>query len=65
MNAWEQARLKRDHKPRYVADENRARTEGARPIPAFCHDYPEEPKTNPKLKARIAAAMEQMECKLK
>lgn len=64
MNAWDQARVKRDDSPRYVTDENRTRTEGARPLPWHCHDYPEQPKTEPKLKARLMAAMEQMECAL-
>lgn len=63
MNAWEQARLPRESK-RYVADENRLKTEGARPLPWACHDYPEEPKTTPKLKARLMFAMHKMECAL-
>lgn len=63
MNAWEQARIKKDPR-RYETDSNRLRTEGSRPDPRHCHEYPPEPKTEPKLKARIMCALEQMECKL-
>jgi hypothetical protein len=64
MNAWERARIKRDVKNRYVEDENRIRTEGARPLPWACHDYPPQPKTSPGLKVRINAAIGRMECLL-
>lgn len=60
MNAWEQARLPRESK-RYVTDGNRLKTEGARPVPAWCHDYESQPITPTGSKARIMAAMERME----
>lgn len=63
MNAWEQARLPRESK-RYNKDENRVKTEGARPLPWACHEYPPEQKVSPKLKARLNFAMHQMECAL-
>lgn len=63
MNAWDQARLPRESK-RYVVDENRVGTEGSRPWPNHCHDYPEQPKTPPKLRARLMFAMHKMECVL-
>ena len=64
MNAWEQARVKQNDKPRYISDENRLKTEGARPVPRFCHDYPPQPKPDPKFKARLQAALGEMECAL-
>ncbi len=50
---------------RYVADVNRLKPEGARPVPAWCHDYETQPSTPIGRKGRIMAAMEQMEEVLK
>lgn len=61
MNEFDLARLERT-KRRIVSDPNRLSNEGPTRNPAHCHDYGPEPKTNNR--ARILAAMEQMEVKL-
>lgn len=58
MNEFEQARLERTRR-RVVTDSNRTSSEGPSRNPAHCHDYAPQPRPNSR--ARILAAMDQME----